>query len=140
MLDDVERRGFLVEPAREHPAPFLVGALDVELDEGASQFLFLPRGGRLAGAKADDDVLPPRRLAGVECDGLDDPVALVEDPEHRHALGHGGHSALPCSGRRRLAPGRRIALLLAAAARRERERESQRCSQCLHVYSGIQGS
>ena len=42
VLDDVERRRFLVEPAREHPAPAFVRPLHVELDERAGQLLILP--------------------------------------------------------------------------------------------------
>ncbi len=73
--------------------------------------------------------------------GLDDAVALVEDAEDRDPLGHRSHSALPRGGRRRL-PRRRSAnlLLVAAAARGERERNQQRCSGFRHAYSGIQGS
>ena len=86
VLDHVERRQFLVNPARKDAVPALVGLLDVELDERAGQLLFLPRRGRLARAKAHDRVLPPHRLAGLERDVLDDAVALVEDPEHGDAL------------------------------------------------------
>ena len=52
VLDDVERRRFLVEPAGEDPLPVPVGPLHIELDEGAGQLLRLPRRGRLAGAQA----------------------------------------------------------------------------------------
>jgi hypothetical protein len=142
VLDHVERRRFLVEPSRKGPAPFLVGTLDVDLDERAGQFLFFPRRGRLAGAKADDHVLPPDRLARVQGDGLDDAVALVEDAEHGNALRHRSHRLR--HGRSRLASRhlrrRRILLLRAAATRGERKRDQQRSGKQSHAYSGIQGS
>jgi hypothetical protein len=142
VLDDVERWRFLVQPAGEYSCPAFVGALDVDLDEGASQFLDLPRRRRLAGPQADDHVLPPRRLTGVKRDVLDDAVALVEDAEHRDALRHWRHAALASGGRRDLASGRRrrVLRLIALAARNERERSQQRGGSCPHAYSGIQGS
>jgi hypothetical protein len=76
--------------------------LDVDLDEGAGQFFGLPRSGRFASAKPHNHVLPARRLAGVERDVLDDPVALVEDAEHGDALRHRRHSTLTVRGRGRL--------------------------------------
>jgi len=94
MLDDVERRRFLVDPARENPAPALVGLLDVDLDEGTGQLLLLPRRRCLASPEPHNDVLPARRLAGVERDVLNDPVALVEDAQDGNALRHWSDSAL----------------------------------------------
>jgi hypothetical protein len=142
MLDRVERWRFLVEPAGKNPAPVLVRSLNVDLDERARQFLFFPRRGRFAGAQANDQVPPPRRLPGMQRDILHDAVALVEDAEHRDALRHRRRPALPGRGRRHvLARGRRIFLLMAAtAARSQRERNQQRCSSSFHAYSGIQGS
>jgi hypothetical protein len=142
VLDDIERRRFLVQPAGEDAAPALVGALDVDLDEGPGQLLFLPRRGRLARAQAHDHVLPAGRLTGVQRDVLNDAVALVEDAEHRHALSHRRDSALPRRGRRTLPPGghRRILLLSAAAAGDKRKRKQQRWCDTPHAYSGIQGS
>jgi hypothetical protein len=142
MLDDVERRRFLVEPAREDTAPALVGALDVDLDEGAGQFLRFPRGRRLARAQPYDDVLPARRLAGMKHDVLDDAVALVEDAEHRDSLRHRRYAMLAATG---AAPGRgrrgRILLLGAAVAAGKRERDQeQRGELAIHAYSGIHGS
>jgi hypothetical protein len=141
VLDDVQRRRFLVEPAREHPAPALVGAQHVDLDEGAGQFLLFPRRGRLARPQPNDHILPPRRLAGVERDRLDDAVALVEDPEHRHALRHRRHAAFAiCSGCGLPPLGQRKIGFLTLAARSERDGGQQWCSQCAHAYSGSQGS
>jgi hypothetical protein len=141
MLDDVERRRFLVQPAREHPAPVPVGPLDVDLDEGAGQLLGFPRGGHFARPQAHDHVLPFDRLARVQGDVLDDPVALVEDAEDRDPLRHRSEPRLVdarrCGG---IGDHRRRRVLLAPlpAARGEHERNG-RCSRETHAYSGIQG-
>jgi hypothetical protein len=141
VLDHVERRRFLVEPAREHPIPALVRLLHIDLDERPRQLLFLPRRGCLAGAQSDDHVLPPRRLAGVKRYILDDAIPLVEDAEDRDALRHRCHPALAVGGRGDLRPGAgRILLLAALPARGEREGNQQRSGYAVHYYSGIQGS
>jgi hypothetical protein len=142
MLDDVQRRRFLVEPAGEDPAPLLVGPLHVDLDEGAGQLFGLPRRGRLACAQPHDHVFPPHGLARAQRHVLNDAIALVEDAEHRDALGHRGHPALPGSRCRRIGRGRRrrILLLGAPAAGREREHNQQRRGNPGHFYSGIHGS
>jgi hypothetical protein len=140
VLDDVERRRFLVEPAGEHPAPLAVGPLDVELDERAGERLRLPRRGGFARAQPHDDVLPPHRLAGTKRDVLDDAVALVEDAKNGDALRHGCHAGLVDARRHtRVATGLRAIALVAAAAGGKGEREDG-CSGKTHVYSGIQGS
>ena len=126
MLDDVERRRFLVQPAGKDPLRAAVGALHIDLHERAGQFLFLPRRGRLARAQVNHHVLPPRRLAGPQGDIPDDAVALVEHPEHRDALGHRRDPGLILVGARGpAARGRRILVLSAAAASGEAEREQQ---------------
>jgi hypothetical protein len=89
VLDDVEPRRFLVEPAREDPAENLRARIaDVDLDEGAGQLLHFPGRGRLAGAKPHDDVAGADRLARVQREFAHLAVALVEQPQHRDALGH----------------------------------------------------
>jgi hypothetical protein len=131
MLDDVERRRFLVEPAGKDALPLPVRALGVELDEGAGQLLFFPWGRCLARAETDDHVLPAGRLPRVQRHILDDAVALVEDSEHRDALRHRCHALLFGAGRRTSGPGggrgRRILLIPAATAGSEAEhaREQQ---------------
>jgi hypothetical protein len=142
VLDDIQRRGFLVQPAGEDAAPALVGLLHVDLDEGAGQLLLFPRRCRFAGAKPHDHVLPANRLARVKRDVLDDAVALVEDSQHGDALRHRRHSALTVGCRRDLLAGRkrRVRRLAALAARSERESQQQRCDAAFHAYSGIHGS
>jgi hypothetical protein len=140
VLDNVERGRFLVDPAREHPPPLLVGTLDVELQEGAGQLLGLPRRRRLAGAQADDRVLGTHRLAGLHPEVMDDPVALVEEADDRHALVHRSDPRAGLGGRP--VRGRRPALLLRLLflpASGEREDQRDRPGDKAHVYSGIQG-
>jgi hypothetical protein len=142
MLDDVERRRFLVEPAREDPVPAPVRLLDVDLDERASQLFLLPWRRRLARAKANDHVLPAHRLTRVKGNRLDDAVALVEHSQHRDTLRHWRDSALAVRGRGGLLGPRqrRVLAFLALAARDERKRGQQRSGERAHAYSGIQGS
>jgi hypothetical protein len=142
VLDHVERRRFLVEPAGEDPAPALVRLLDVDLDERARQLLFFPRRGRFARTQPHDYILPPRGLAGVERDILDDAVALVEDAEHRDPLRHRRDAALAVGGRCNLPRGgrRRILLLASPPARHKRDCGKQGCRDGSHYYSGIHGS
>jgi hypothetical protein len=67
MLDDVEARRFLVEPAGKDPAEGLRARIaHVDLDECAGQLLHLPRRGRLAGTQAHDDDAGAHRLAGAQ--------------------------------------------------------------------------
>jgi hypothetical protein len=88
MLDDVERRRLLVEPARKGAVELALGIGDVQLDEGAGQLLDLPGRGRLAGAQPDDDVADAQRLAGLQREVALDAVALVEQTDHGDALVH----------------------------------------------------
>jgi hypothetical protein len=70
---------------------------------------------------------------------LDDPVALVEDPEDSHALGHRGDIGLSRARRRSLLGRGLVHLLSAAVARGERQDDQQGgCGP--HAYSGIHGS
>jgi hypothetical protein len=144
VLDDVERRRFLVQPAREHSAPAPVGALDIELDECAGQRLAFPRRGRLAGPQADDDVLDPHRLAGLQGDVADDAVALVQQPEHGDPLRHRRDPRLAPgrgrdAGRHRLAVRFLLGRLVAAAAGGAERQQHQWSKGGAHAQSGIQG-
>jgi len=142
MLDDVERRRFLVEPAREHPLQAPVGSIDIKLHERSGQRLALPRGGRLARAQAHHHILDPHRLARPERDVADDPVALVEQAEHGDTLRHRRHPGLVARGlgdggghrpAGRLPPG--IAVAAAGAERQHDQRGDRRP----HGQSGVQG-
>ena len=149
MLDDVQRRRFLIEPAGEDAAELTVGAAHVELDEGAGQLLGLPGGGRLAVAQPHDHVADPDGLAGPEGEIALDAVALVEQAEHRDPLGHGrraGRELLDGLGHiDRLLLDRRVVLpaALGAPGRAGGEREHQRETRAdhpakHHVQSGVQ--
>jgi len=141
VFDDVQRRRFLVKPAREHPLPALVGLLYVELDERAGQRRRLPWSGRLTSAQADDRVADSQGLARLHCQVTDDSVALVEQPDHRDPIGH-----------RRLAdilqrcPFARIdqrclRLLIAdgaVASDQRHRRDGEHESGAPHPYSGVQ--
>jgi hypothetical protein len=88
VLDDVERRRLLVEPAGEDPPELAVRAAHVELDEGTGQLLDFPGGGRLAGAQPHDHVADPDRLARPQRQVALEPVALVQQADHGDALRH----------------------------------------------------
>jgi len=151
VLDDVERRRFPVEPAREDP-PELIAARrsHVELDEGPGQLLHLPGRGRLAGPQADDDVAEADRLAGPEAELAHLAVALVEEPQHGDALGHRrGARREPGHGLRDidrvgLRLGGILAVPLLGAARSaggqgEQSRQRQDLGRRGHAQSGVQG-
>ena len=88
VLDGVERRSLLVEPAREDSLELALRIADVELDEGAGQLLGLPGRGRLAGTEPDDDVADPDRLTRPQLEIALQAVALVEKADHRDSPGH----------------------------------------------------
>jgi hypothetical protein len=148
VLDDVEPRRFLVEPTGKYPLEAALGVADVELDEGAGQLLDLPGRGRLAGAQPYDDVADPHRLSRAQGEFARQAVALVEETDHRHPLGHRcrpwrqpGHGLRDVD---RVGFGRRIALLilLARALRRagaERQRnQGETWKRPAHDQSGVQ--
>jgi hypothetical protein len=142
VFDDVERRAFLVQPAREDASPAPVGALDVELDERAGQPLDLPRRGRVAGAQADYGVLGADRLAWLEREIADNPVALVEKGDHRHPLRHRGypfgrgrrHRHIDCHRLARLG----FVRTTVAGGSGEAERSKSKKTGADHAWSGRQ--
>jgi len=102
----------------------VIRPLHVDLDERASQLLFLPRRSRFASAQAHQQVLPADRLAWVKEHILRDSVALVEDAEHRDPLSHRSHAGLvrwPARGR--VFRSLRRLLLLAPPTCGERQRD-----------------
>jgi hypothetical protein len=142
VLHDIQRRRFLVHPPREDPPPFLVGALHVQLQEGAGQLLLFPRSGRLAGPKVNDRVARADGLSRLQPEIVDDAVALVEEADDRDPVLHRRQPGLIAF--EHLAGVRRLRLLLVAAlllpARRERQSQRHRNDpREAHSYSGIQG-
>jgi hypothetical protein len=146
VLDHVERRRFLVEPARKGALPLPVRPLHVELHERAGQLLAFPRRTRLARLQANDRVPHPHRLPGSQAQVANDPIALVEEAQNGDALAHrrdsdllrrGGTSAVLRG--RGLRPGLlRLLLLLPLSAGGERKKRRRGARDKPH--SGVQGS
>jgi hypothetical protein len=92
VLDRVEPRRLLVDPAREDPAELTVCAAHVQLNEGAGQLLDFPGRGGLANAQAHNRVADPHRLAGPKRQVALQTISLIEEADHRDPLGHGGRA------------------------------------------------
>ena len=144
MLDDIERRGFLVQPPRKNALPVAAGLFDVELDESAGEAFVFPWGGRVACAQADHGVAQADRLPGLQGQVADDAVALVEQADHRDALGHRGHARHRFDRARRIdrhrigAIGRLASVAgVTLAARDERQQQAQRNKAGTRNYSGF---
>jgi hypothetical protein len=88
VLDDVERRALLVDPAGEDSPERALAIGGIDLDEGPGELLGLVRRGRLAGAQPDDDVVVAHRLARPQGDVAGDSVAFVDEADHRDSLRH----------------------------------------------------
>ena len=134
MLDDVERRRFPVEPARKDAAELAIRAAHVQLHEGAGILLVLPGRGGLAVAQPDDHLADAHGLAGPESQIAFETVALVEQADHRDALGHGRRAGGELLHRLRHVDGLVLDLGLALAVRlvgaaRGAGRERKQCRQ-----------
>ena len=91
MLYDIAVGPFLEQPAGKIAAPLAVGsAADVELDEGAGFLHIFPRRAGFARLEADDRVARAQCIAGLHGEVRGDAIALVEQADHCHPLGHGG--------------------------------------------------
>ena len=91
MLDDVEGRAFLVQPAGEYALPAFPWLLDIELNESTCEPLIFPRRGSVAGAQTHNCIAIADRLPGLQGNVADNAVALVEQPQHCDTLGHGSY-------------------------------------------------
>jgi hypothetical protein len=142
VLDDVERRRLLIDPAGEYAPPLPVAALHLELEEGSGELLALPRRRRLARQQPDYGIFQPHRLSRPHRQIPDDPVAFVENADHRDSLGHRSDPGFG-SGEH-IGALRLFRLLLfgrlasAATGENERKHDHQR-PQSHRDYSGIQG-
>jgi len=141
MFDHVERRAFLIHPAREDAFPIAVGAPDIELDKCPGEPLGFPRRGRIAGAKPDQRVLGADRLAGLQREIADDPVALVEQGDHRHPLGHRCDPGGVDRRRQRFGNdfivGRGVVRPLVARSDHQAERGNSEGAAAAHALSGV---
>lgn len=89
MLDDVAFGAFLEQPARKDAVPFVVAlVLHGQLDERARLRRIFPRRGLFASAQPHDRAADTRRIAGLHLELADQPVAFVEQADHRDALLH----------------------------------------------------
>jgi hypothetical protein len=91
----------------------------------------------------DHRILPPGGLAGVEGDRLYKAVALVEDADHRHPLGHRRYTGL-IAVEDLAVGGRQLLLLLLVRGLRtaggKRDRQPHRKTRpAKHLYSGVHG-
>jgi hypothetical protein len=98
VLDDIERRALLVEPAGEDAPPAFVELLDIDLHERPGELIRFPWRGLVAGAQADDDIADTGGLPRLELELACNPVALVEQAEHRLALVHRGGRGVEHAG------------------------------------------
>jgi hypothetical protein len=100
VLNDVAFRPVPEEPAGEDAIPFVVPRLaHVELHEGAGLGRVFPRCGLLARAHAHHGGAPAERLARLHLKIAGEAVALVEDADHGHTLGHGRAGQGVCRSR-----------------------------------------
>ena len=89
MLDHVALGALAEQPTRKDAIPFVVAlVLHGQLDEGAGLGRIFPRRGLFARTQAHDRAADASGFAGLHLDLADEPVALVEQAQHRNALIH----------------------------------------------------
>ncbi len=125
-------------------------AAHVQLHKGAGQVLLLPRRRGLTSQQPHHNVIHPYRLARPQRQVTRDAVALVEEPQHRHALVH--RRGPGCKLRHRLRDfdglrfrRRLIALLLplrrplrAAGGQQDKASKEEVTPGAAHASSGVQ--
>jgi hypothetical protein len=136
VLDHIALGAFLEHPARKDAIPFIVALiLHRQLHEGAGFGGIFPRRRLFAGAQANDRAADARGIARLHRQILHQPVALVEQAQHRNAFGHRGRAFDPADFLRHgfglgdlRDVARRLGLVAAIAAgqRRRREQRDQR--------------
>jgi hypothetical protein len=120
-----------------------VGPKAIDLDEGAGQLFGFPWRGRFTCPQADRDILDPHRLAGLQRQVADNAVALVEQADHRDALGHRRHPWLVGRSARHVD---RDGLILcfvcpiSATACSEQQGKGEDGGKTGHAYSGFHAS
>jgi hypothetical protein len=89
MLDHVAVGPLAENPARKDAAPLVVALiLHGELNKSAGFGGVFPWRRLFACAQPDDRAADAQRFAGLHLELADQPVALVEQAQHRDALGH----------------------------------------------------
>lgn len=88
MLDDVQRRAFLVQPAGKGATPFFIAAAHGELDKGAGKLLLLPWRSAFARAQADHRIADAKRLPRLHRQIAADAITFVEEADHGDPLSH----------------------------------------------------
>jgi hypothetical protein len=144
VLDHVAFGPLAENPARKDAIPFVVALiLHRQLDEGAGFGRVFPRRGLLAGAQADDRTAHARRIARLHLQLADQPVALVEQAEHRDAFGHRGRPLDPADFLRHAFGAHRLGLVdlyrraaVAGGEPRRREQRRKRDRKRAHHRAG----
>jgi len=134
VLDDVAFGAFLEQPPRKDAIPFVVALiLYGQLDESPRLGRIFPRRGGFARAQANDRATGADGIARLHLELADQPVALVEQADHRDALVHRGRPLDPADFLRHAfglgeLRGRLAGALavVAAVARRQRGRRDKR--------------
>jgi hypothetical protein len=88
VLDNIQRRAFFIQPAREKPPPDPIGLLDIDLDKRAGEFFLLPRRCVLTGAQPHNDVAQADRLPRFQRQFSRNAIAFVQQAKHGDALRH----------------------------------------------------
>jgi len=162
VLDHVERRPLLVEPARKGALPLAVALAHIHLREGAGIGFTLPRRSLLARAQPQNHVPRAHRLSGLEGDVTRLSVALVEQAQHRDPFRHrrrtrGERGGVRGVGRHHLFARsrlgrdfdrvrggglvlRRVSAEPAAARQRERRQHERSGTEQVHQAPGVQAS
>lgn len=89
MLYNVPLGAIFEQPARECPLPFIGAVIEHdELNESAGFLRPFPLRGAFAGTQADECAANADAFAGLQRDITHQPVALVEQADHRDAFRH----------------------------------------------------
>lgn len=146
MLDDVQRRRFLVDPSGKDALPAAFAVLDIKLQECSGQLVIFPWRGCFAGAQPNDRVPHAHRLPRPKDKIADNPVALVQQADHRHPFRHWRNARLVCDRLRQPHVHgltglflRRLLRQFGAVAACRRQQQGQRDESGTHAQSGVQG-
>lgn len=92
MLNHIAFRPFSKEPARKNAIPFLIAAIqNNQLHKNAGFRIIFPWRGLLTSPQAHNHIARALRFTGLHGEFLHQPIAFVEQAQHRHPLRHGGH-------------------------------------------------